>query len=145
MKNNMKIKNQETNETIYTTYNTLYHSECYSSKAGFNRQVRAAESKDGFVCSGGIFDTIKNIAISRNEITTEQAVAEHIELMSDWHNHPATSRQREYLAKLGIFKAADDPTLTKGQASELINVAKEGAGSLGYDEGTTGQNLMEPY
>ena len=60
----------------------------------------------------------------------------------NWKNDPATSRQIEYMVALGIYNAAE-MTLTKGQASNMIEIAKtEGIGSLGYDEGNTGSNYI---
>jgi len=54
----------------------------------------------------------------------------------DWRNDPATSRQIQYLNKLGIEL---EPAMTKGRASDLIDAARgDYVGSIGgrYRDGS---------
>jgi hypothetical protein len=46
---------------------------------------------------------------------------------TNWHDHPATSRQREYLAILQV-RIPDGYPLTKGAASTIIGSVKSGNG-----------------
>jgi len=147
MKNELRVTNEKTGETFYTTENAFYLSGCYSKKSELNRVVRQAREKSGYLAQDGWeFDSIKSAAIKKSEFTTEQEAAAHVEMMSDWHNHPATDRQIEYLVALGIHDAPQ-MTLTKGQASRMIDIAKtEGIGSLGYDEGAVQvRDIVEEY
>jgi len=46
---------------------------------------------------------------------------------TDWHSHPVTDKQLEYLATLQVA-IPDGYNLTKGRASSIINAVKNGDG-----------------
>lgn len=61
-----------------------------------------------------------------------------------WQDQPATDRQLEYLSSLGV---KNEPGMTKGRASMLIDAAKNGDGveSYGGEYIEVSQNLYEIY
>lgn len=131
--NNCKIINRETRETFYTHESAI--NEIGERSSERNRIIRASKSSDGYITGTKNFSTIKAIATEKNCITSEREMAREIELMSDWRNHPATDAQIIYMISLGINTSGR--SFTKGQASSLIDAAKNGSASsyAGQDEG----------
>lgn len=144
---NLKIKNQNTGEAFYTTESIICSTTGNDRKPIFsacdrNRAIKAARTPEGF--STWHFDEIKACAEKYNEIETEEQVAEKIELNANWHNHPATQKQLDYLASLGV--KTDGLNITKGRASEMIEIVKnQGVESLGQDEVEGTQYIGEVY
>jgi len=144
---NCKITNRETGETFYTTEACIYEAKTHTRVSEYNRIVRAAKSTEGFETYQDRFEKIKAEAVKQNKIMTEQDVAEKIAFDSDWRNHPATQRQINFLYTLGV-KNFDTKNLTKGQASQMIELVKsEGLDALGqFDDGSEGlQFIGEVY
>lgn len=141
--NNCKIINRETKETFYTTESTINRLGERASER--NRIIKAAKSPGGYTTYASMFGTIKSIAVKWNQITTEQEITSEIELMSDWRNHPATDAQIRYMVSLGIN--ISEKSFTKGQASEIIDIAKKGELSSisGQNEFSGTQFISEVY
>jgi hypothetical protein len=53
-------------------------------------------------------------------------------MQTRWQNEPATEKQLDYLAKLRV---RFELPLTKGQASRLIDAAREGDAAIEYEDG----------